>query len=336
MKTLRNLWAMLKAFNPLALLRIMGDCKRMTRMHYLYAAIDSGLIDALPASRDELIAKLDAKRPEMLDALLGVGLSLKELSNKNGQYRIKGKRSKSMIGKKSDPFRALVEANVTYYATAYRNFAQRLRGGPKGTELDECGGIVSRLSALGEPLVQVFARDMVKGGDVVRILEVGCGEGIYLKAAYDANRNARGVGVDVDPVVVAQAQRNIEAWGIGDRFSVVCGDVMNPPAEVTGKFDLITLYNIVYYFDERPRMALFSVLKGMLAKGGQLAITSSTYEPGGDLFSANLNLSTSSSEGFVPLPTIDDLMLQLMRVGYSHVEAKRIMRGALQYGVISY
>jgi len=325
---------MLKAFNPLALLRIMGDWKRMTRMHYLYAAIDCGLIDALPASRVELIDKLEVKREEMLDALLGVGLSLKELKLKNGVYRIKGKRSKSL--KKTDAFRALVQANVTYYATAYRNFSDRLRGGPKGTELDEAGGIVSRLSALGEPLVKVFAKGMVSGGDIVRILEVGCGEGIYLKAAYDANRNAEGIGIDVDPTVVEQAQRNIAAWGIGDRFSVVCGDIFEPPPEITGKFDLITLYNIVYYFDERPRMALFVILKDMLNKGGQLVITSSTYEPGGDLFSANLNMSTSSSEGFTPLPTIDDLMLQLMRVGYSHVEAKRIMRGASQYGIISY
>lgn len=333
MRTICNLWAILRAFNPLALLRIMGDWKRMTRMHYLYAAIDCGLIDALPASRKELISKLAVMREEMLDALLNVGLSLKELSLKSSVYRIKGKRSKSM--KKTDALRALVQANVTYYATAYRNYAQRLRGADKGKELDECGGIVSRLSALGEPLLRVFAKDMVKGGDIVRILEVGCGEGVYLKAAYDANPNATGIGIDLDPVVVSQAQRNIEAWGIGDRFSVVCGDVFNAPPEVVGKYDLITLYNIVYYFDERTRMALFSALKGMLNKVGRLVITSSTYEPGGGLFSANLNMSTSSSEGFTQLPTIDDLMLQLMRVGYSHVEAKRIMRGASQYGVVA-
>jgi len=333
MRTLRNFLAMLKAFNPLALLRIMGDWKRMTRMHYLYAAIDCGLIDALPASRKEIITKLEVAREEMLDALLGVGLSLKELSLKNGQYRIKGKRSKSI--KKTDAFRALVEANVTYYATAYRNYAERLRGGPKGTELDECGGIVSRLSALGEPLIRVFAKDMVSGGDIVRILEVGCGEGVYLKAAYDANPNATGIGIDVDPVVVDQAKAKIEEWGISDRFSVVCGDIFNPPAEVAGKYDLITLYNIVYYFDERTRMALFSALKEMLNRGGRLVITTSTYEPGGDLFSANLNMSTSSSEGFTQLPQIDDFMLQLMCVGYSHVEAKRIMHGASQYGVVA-
>ncbi len=176
---------------------------------------------------------------------------------------------------------------------------------------------------------------MVKGKPLVRILEVGCGESVYLKAAHDANPNAEGIGIDVDPVVVDKAQCNIEAWGISDRFSVVCGDIFDPPAEVSGKFDLITLYNVVYYFNDRTRMTLFAILKGMLAKGGALAITTSTYEPGSDLFSANLNMSVSSSVGFVPLPKIDDLMLQLMRVGYSHVGAERIMRGASQYGVLA-
>jgi SAM-dependent methyltransferase len=329
------MWAMLRAFNPLALLRLIGDWRRMVRVHYLYAAIDSGLLDALPASRDELIDKLEVKREEMLDGLLGVGLSLKELKLKNDVYRIKGKRSKSMISKKGDPLRALVEANVTYYAIAYRNYAARLRGGPKGTELDECGSIVSRLSALGESLIRLFVKDMVKKQPFVRILDVGCGEGVYLKAAYDANRNADGVGIDINPAVVDHAKRNIETWGISDRFSVVCGDIFDPPLEITGKFDLITLYNIVYYFDERERMALFVILKGMLNKGGVLAIVTSTYEPGADLLSANLNLAISSSEGFVPLPKIDDLMLQLMRVGYRHVEAKRIIRGASQYGIVA-
>jgi len=333
MRTLRNFWAMLRAFNPLALLSMMGDWKRMTRMHYLYAAKDSGLLDALPASHDDLITKIEVVRPEMLGALLNVGLSLKELKVKNGVYRIKGKRSKSV--KKTDALSALVEASVTYYATAYRNFAARLRGADKGEDLDECGGIVSRLSAIGEPITRVFAKEMVKGGDVVRILDVGCGDGIYLKVAYEANRNAEGIGIDIDPTVVEQAKRNIEAWGIGGRFSVICGDVMNPPPELSAKFDLITPYNIVYYFDERPRMALFVVLKEMLTKGGQLVITSSTYEPGADLFSANLNMFTSSSKGFVPLPKIDDLMLQLMRVGYTHVEAKRILRGSSQYGIVA-
>ncbi|MFC1950935.1 class I SAM-dependent methyltransferase [Chloroflexota bacterium] len=335
MKTLRNLWALLKSFDPLQLLRIIGDWKSMTRVHYLYAAIDSGLLDALPASRDELISRLDVSRLEMLDALLNVGLSIKELKVKRNVYSIKGKRSKSMLGRSSDVLRALVEANVTYYASSYRNFNERMRGATKGDELKVSGDVIARLSELGAPLIRLFVKDLVKGGDVVRILEVGCGEGIYLKAAYDANPNATGIGVDIDPDVVDHAKRNIKNWVISDRFSVICGDIFNPPPELSGKYDLITLYNIVYYFDEKMRMALFSLLKEMLARGGALAITSSTYDPGSDVFSANLNMATSSMQGLSPLPGVDDLMLQLMRVGFGNVKAERIMRGSSEYGIVA-
>ncbi len=335
MKTLSKLWAMLRAFNPLQLLRIMGDWKSMTRMHYLYAAIDSGLLDALPASRDELINKLGVSRPEMLDAVLNVGLSLKELMVKGDVYHVKGKRSRSMLGKNGDVFRALVEANTTYYASSYRNFAERLRGGDKSSELESSGEVIARLSELGAPLMRLFAGDMAKDGNVFRVLEVGCGDGIYMKAACDANPNATGIGIDVDEHVVENARRNIENWRIGDRFNVVHGDVMNPPPEVEGKFDLVTLYNIVYYFDEDSRLALFAKLKGMLAKGGALVITSATFDMGSDLLAANLNMATSSMQGLSPLPSIDDLMLQLMRVGFGNVKAERLMRGSAEYGIVA-
>lgn len=335
MKTLGKLWAMIRAFHPLQLLRIMRDWKSMTRMHYLYAAIESGLLDALPASRHDLISKLGVSRPEMLDAVLNVGLSLKELKVKGDVYHVKGKRSRSMLGKNGDVFRALVEANTTYYASSYRNFAERLCGADKGNELELSGGVIARLSELGAPLMRLFAGDMAKSGNVFRILEVGCGDGIYMKTAYDANLNATGIGIDVDEEVIAHARRNIEVWGIGDRFSVVCGNIMDPPPEISGKFDLITLYNIVYYFDEESRLALFARLKGMLARGGALAIATATFDMGNNLFAANLNMATSSMQGLSPLPSIDDLMLELMRIGFGSVKAERLIRGSSEYGIVA-
>jgi hypothetical protein len=50
---------------------IMRDWQAFVRMHFIYAAHESGLLEALstPASRDDLIQKLNVRRPEILEAL---------------------------------------------------------------------------------------------------------------------------------------------------------------------------------------------------------------------------------------------------------------------------
>ena len=64
---------------------IIKDWQSFLRMHFIYAAIESGLLEALgtSSSREELVQKLNVKRPEILDALLDVGLSVKELAYTN-------------------------------------------------------------------------------------------------------------------------------------------------------------------------------------------------------------------------------------------------------------
>jgi len=60
------------------------------------------LLNALvtPRSREALIKEFAVKRPQLLDALLEVGLAANELQFKNGLFRIKGRR-----------FRAIMESN---------------------------------------------------------------------------------------------------------------------------------------------------------------------------------------------------------------------------------
>jgi hypothetical protein len=80
----------------------MRDWQAFVRMHFIYTAFESGLLEALsiPSYRNDLIQKLNVKRPEILEALLDVGLSVKELAYKDGTYSIKGKRSKAVGGKR--------------------------------------------------------------------------------------------------------------------------------------------------------------------------------------------------------------------------------------------
>jgi len=317
---------------------IMKDWQAFIRMHFIFSAYESGLLNALvtPRDRTTLIKALDVKRPELLDALLEVGLATKELEKKNNLYRIKGKRSKAITGINGDMLSAMIQANVTYYSDAYRNAANRIHGGELGDDLDKIGGLVARFSKIAEPVIKNFISHVVHGKNPLKILDVGCGSGVLLKSTYEANENATGVGIDIDETVVRQAKENISKWGLSDRFEIRYGDVRHISGEIVGAFDVITLYNLLYYFNQEARLGLLNNLRNMLSPMGVLAVAMSFHSKGKDIGSANLNMVNSSLKGLTPLPELDDIKLALKKCGFIKIEVHRFMPGSTFYGIAAH
>ena len=276
MSLFRPTFTLLRVPNLWARYRLMRDVHSFVRLHFLYSALDCGLLRALktPASQHELTEKLAVKRPELLEAFLKLGVSLGELSLKNGVYRLEGKLSMALVGPNGDPLEATIEEMLSYHASVYQRLASRLRGAPPGDYLNEASVLIARSSRILEPIVAGFAKAVVKGKERVRLLEVGCGFGVYLKYAAETNPNVTGIATDMQEEVVRQATANLEQSGLAGRFQVITADVRKLPANMTGPFDLITLYNNVYYFDPEERPALFQKLKSCLASDGVLAIVS--------------------------------------------------------------
>ncbi len=314
---------------------IIRDWQAYVRMHFIYAGLESGLLEALrtPSSRDHLIQKLNVKRPEILDALLDVGLAAKELAYKNATYSIKGKRSKAITGHEGDMLAAMIQANITYYGSAYRNAADRMRGALLGDDLQKMGSLVARFSKIGEPFIRDFMTTIVTGKESMRVLDVGCGSGVFMQSIYDANQNATGIGIDIDEEVVNQAKQNMEEWGLGDKFRIIAGDILDPPKGLEGPFDLITLYNIIYYFRSEKRLELIDRLRSMLSPNGTLAIAMHFRSKGKDLGAANLNMVNCSLEGLTPLPDLNELTLQLNESGFNKIQTQRLMPASTFYGI---
>ena len=132
---------------------------------------------------------------------------------------------------------ALIQANVTYYNSAYRNAADRMKGGELGDDLGKIGDLVARVSKIQEPLIKDFIQYTVKNKDSMNILEIGCGSGIFMKNAFEANENIVGVGIDIDSEVVKQAKNNIEKWGLSDRFIIMQGDIRVTDVMDKGPFE---------------------------------------------------------------------------------------------------
>jgi len=226
----------------------------------------------------------------------------------------------------------MVEANVTYYNDMFRSFPGRVRGGPLDRRIPAIGPLVARVSRIAEPFVARLLRDAARGAGPIRVLDVGCGAGLHLRTVLEANPAATGVGLDLDPAVVSQCRENLEDWGLSGRVEVLEGDIQAPPEEARGPFDLVLLLSVVYYLPVPQRVAVLTDLRQRLSPGGVLVVITSCRGEDSDLFSANLNLATSSMEGLTPLPEADEMEAQLREAGFTRVRRERLIAGTTYFG----
>lgn len=319
------------------MLSVMRDWQGFLRMHFLFAAYESGLLSALsvPCTRETLVETLGVKRPDLLDALLDMGRALGEVGEKDGMFLLKGKRSRAVMSERGDIIAAMIQANVTYYSDAYRNATLRLQGGELGDDLEEIGDLVARFSKGMAPIIQKFVSTLVSGREAMRVLDVGCGSGAHLRSIYGANDNASGIGLEIDPGVAGQASENIARWGLKDRFEILHGDIRNPPEAVSGPFDLVTLYNMLYYFDEQDRDALLKRIRGMLSPGGRVAVVMNFHSRGRDIAAANLNVVNCSLKGLTPLPGLEEMTSVLKRAGFSTVDVHHFIPASTFCGIVA-
>ena len=326
---IRSYLAALRQPNLLARVRLLRDLQTALRVLFLYAAIDSGLLRALPATRDELVERLRVQRADILDTALALGVALKELSLRNGRYAARGARSRLLLGAGGDMIAGTIEEYVGYHSDVYQQLAARLRGAPPGDYLDRFGTVITRASRVLEPFIAGFVRDSVGSGPR-RLLEIGCGTGVYLHRAALANPQVTGVALDLQDSVIEQARANLQAWSISDRFQLLVGDIRTPPPEAAGPFDLITLHNNVYYFEPAERPALFRRLRAALAPGGALVLT--TIVRGDTVTSLDFDLALRCTAGCTPLPSLDEVTAQLRDGGFSDVRVTRLMPLEPLYG----
>lgn len=333
---LRYALSFLKLLRIPGLLSVMNDWQSFLRIHFIFAAYESGLLQALaagPLTEKDLADRLQAVRPDLLEALLQVGLALKELGRGDGRYFLKGKRAKAVTHTRGDVVAAMIQANVSYYHDAYRHAAERLRGGELGGDLQEIGELVARFSKGTEPIIRDFIKLIASGRESLRILDIGCGSGFFLQSAHAVNPKARGLGLDVDPAVVRQARNNIAAWGLGERFAILEGDIRRAPAEARGPFDLINLANILYYFPAPERAALLADLRARLAPSGMLSVVMHFDSQGKDLAAANLNLVNCSLKGLNPLPRLEEIKGLLERSGFREITVHNFVPASTFQGV---
>jgi SAM-dependent methyltransferase len=211
--------------------------------------------------------------------------------------------------------RAMVAEAVGYDAAVYAGLAGHLRGAPPGDYLDTTGAVIARASRLVEPVLGPWLRSLVVERRPRRVLDVGCGTGVYLiHAATAGDPQLTGLGVDLDATVVGLARQRLADAGLAERFQVRQADIR--AVELTAaSFDLVLLLQNIYYFAEDERPDLLRRLHGLLAPGGALLLAS--LFAGRSLAAAHYDLLFRATAGCGPLPRRQELDRQLHDAGFT-------------------
>ena len=107
----------------------------------------------------------------------------------------------------------------------------------------------------------------VSGDDVV--YDLGCGDGRIVVAA--ARRGARGVGIDIDPRRIAEAEARARREGVSDRVTLLVGDLFEA--------DVREATVVMLYLQPRPNLRLRPRLLAELEPGTR--VVSHSYDMGG-------------------------------------------------------
>jgi SAM-dependent methyltransferase len=113
----------------------------------------------------------------------------------------------------------------------------------------------------------ISARQDLRGSDVVRLVEIGCGRSAWLP--YLARRHGLLVsGLDYSSEGCRLSRLMMEKAGVAGE--ITCADVFDPPAEFVGAFDIVLSLGVAEHFEDT---AAFAQAAGRLAAPGGLVVT---------------------------------------------------------------
>ncbi|HEU5296576.1 MAG TPA: class I SAM-dependent methyltransferase [Burkholderiaceae bacterium] len=327
MSPLKPFLRLLKRRQLVAALAANALYKPFYKLSYLAALKSSGWMDRLAAGPVSLesLAGADAPSAKALEALtawLQMGCRLRLISLKGSGYVLIG-LAKRLALPENDPMLALTQEVVTLHHQLITQTPAKLRAG----ELWGLDNQDAELTARSSRALEAFAleglnRFIPKEGPC-RLLEVGCGSAIYIRHAALRNPELSALGLELQDRVAHVARANIARWRLQDRVSIAVGDIRAMSVEPT--YDLVTLYNNIYYFAVDERVALLSRIGKLLKPGGAVLLI--TCCQGGSLGIEALNLWGASNAHGGRLPSSAEMLEQLKQAGYASVDIMRLIPG---------
>jgi SAM-dependent methyltransferase len=292
---------------------------------FLAAASGAGvlrMLDAGPCDLYSIAGRLGVHDDaHLLEAWLDLGVSLGELSFDDSCYRLRSSTAKKLGQERNDTVAAALEEVVRFHVPVLADGPRMLSSGRRFGLGDQDGSVIARSTRVVQPFVEEAIERTLERRAAVRLLEVGCGSGVYVQYAAALNPRLSALAIDVQPDVAAEAAANFARWGLADRVETRCTDLAD--LDVEAQFDLITLHNNIYYFPEAERVAVLRRVRSLLAPGGRLLVTTSCR--GGNASLEVLNLWFEYADFGGPLPDAGEFLDQLDEAGFADVKVRRLI-----------
>jgi 4-hydroxy-2,2'-bipyrrole-5-carbaldehyde O-methyltransferase len=311
---------------PLMLLLSRQFITPVYRAAFLTAAVGTGMLrwmSVRPCDVDTLARQLGTSDKSLLRSWLEVGVRLGEFEEKYGCYGLKSRTARLLGQLRHDALGAGLEEVLRYHVPALMNGPQMLQTGRRFSMADQDGTVIARSSRVIQPLVERVITAELDTTEPVRLLEIGCGSGIYVRHAAELNPHLSALAIDLQDDVVGLAARNFREWKLGDRVEVRQGDLRTLDLEPA--FDLITMHNNIYYFTDAERVAVLRRARSMLGPGGKLLLTSACQ--GGHISLDMLNLWLEYADFGGALPHPERLCEQLREAGFTQAASYRVVPG---------
>lgn len=296
--------------------RLMG---RFYRTVYLAAATQCGLLDLLgssPASADVIAERLGWEGDdEVLQAWLGLGVKTGVLRIEgHDRFALKGLDAKLLARDNTGVARAGLLEVVLYHQQAIQAAPDIARTGLSELTLaDQDAAVIARSTRLVQPLIESAAARVLAEHRPRTWLEVGAGDGHYAAFVAARSDHLRVTCLELQGSLAEAMTRRFERLPHADRLSVICGDVRD--LDSSDRYDVITLHNLLYYFEPQEQVQIMSECRRRLEPGGVLVVTTST--PDGPTPVSALDLWFRCSEFGSGLPSERELTERLVGAGFA-------------------
>jgi 4-hydroxy-2,2'-bipyrrole-5-carbaldehyde O-methyltransferase len=303
----------------------VADSRSFVRSLFLASAVRLDVLGFLQTPRHitDIARRTGCERVDRLEAWLSVGVELRELGRRTDHYTTRGRRARALAG--GDPLlTAHYRSMLDYQAGPYDELDVLLREPDHGrNDLDAHARVIAEVSLAAAPFVIPFVRAIVHDVKPARVLDVGCGSGVYTRALLEADPHLRVDAIDLSDDVVTAARDALATAGLADRAELHVGDIREWQAATAPEFDVVTLINNIYYFDIRERVALSQRLRSLLRDGGALVVVTMTTP--GSIAGTHLNFMLTSQQGAASLPRSGDIERDFRDAGFTRIDTHKLV-----------
>lgn len=262
----------------------------------------------------------------LLDHWLEQAFCLDLLSKDTLSYKL-SKLGKSIQTYRSHGLEAMYQEFVVHWSSGFARLPELITGKTEKITIDSQmeEELISKASLASEPFVWPFLKNKCQKNKWQRVLDIGCGEGLYLNKLMESFPSLQGVGIEINPTVAERAQNNAQLWD--KRLKIICGDALHVNQDL-GTFDVCLLNNNIYYFSSEQRESLLNSLKKVLNPMGEIGILTALRKSGNQsrrIFRTHLSQNLMSfflacHQGFQGLPVEDEIRELLQRTGYTDID----------------